>query len=78
MKLHCLFFCLILAFQAKPQSAGIYSFEFADVSDTKDCFHYTGNNEPIISGHHGGATVHYPENAIATLGHTNRRTIMKI
>lgn len=62
--------CVFISFQAHSQSTEIHTLTFRNVADTKDYFHYTGNDVPIISGHRGGAAKGYPENCIATFEHT--------
>lgn len=56
--------------KTQSQTKKIHTLKFSNVDDTKDYFHYTGNDVPIISAHRGGAIENYPENTIATFEYT--------
>jgi glycerophosphoryl diester phosphodiesterase len=59
---------------ASAQADEINVLKFRNVQDTKDYFHYTGKDLPVISGHRGGAMQGFPENCIHTFVHTLKGT----
>src|SRR5882757_361882 len=56
--------------EGRAQSSSLHVLTFSNVADSRDYFHYSGRDLPIISGHRGGATTEYPENCLATFKHT--------
>jgi len=56
--------------EVRAQSSSLHVLTFSNVADSRDYFHYSGRDLPIISGHRGGATAGYPENCLATFEHT--------
>lgn len=54
------------------QSQKLNTLQFKTAADVMTYFHYTGHDQPIISGHRGGAAAGYPENCIATFENTLR------
>ncbi len=71
----CSFFALMISIgDAVSQNKTINVLKIKNSRQLKDCFKYTGNDLPIISGHRGGNTKGYPENCIPTLENTLKYT----
>lgn len=52
----------------------LHLLKFDSQQQVMDYFHYTGHDEPIVSGHRGGALPGFPENCIPTFEHTLSKT----
>lgn len=58
----------------KDKRDHLHLLKFDTQQQVMDYFHYTGADQPLISGHRGGALPGFPENCIPTFEHTLSKT----